>query len=356
MRATGVLDPLTGIVDWLVGLLPTSVPPVTLPADERGHTSPGEWWYFVGHLTASDGSDRRYAFEVTVVRVGDPVFGVGLEFLGYFAFVDLRARSYEGADRLAMPSAYTSTPAGFRVVLPEAAATDWVVESRTDVGGRRVYELDVATAQRGVHLDLQETKPAVLHGQNGVADFGGGARMSYYSRTRLAVTGMAWDGQVNRPVTGLAWMDHEWGLPRLIGRKWKFFAIQLDDNTDLAVYRVWRKGTPDALVTYGARIDAGGGVAQIAPELIEITDPNTPLPDGYPVHNRITIAAPWDLSLLIVPYVTDQRRRPSTPHALYPIWWEGACQVTGTGPAGAPLTGRAFVELGGWEPIDAVLA
>ena len=349
MLANLLIDAAGGVLDALAGLIPVALDPVSLPADERSHLLPAEWWYFNGHLTATDGSGMPYGFEATVVRLGDPVFGVGLAVFGYFALVDIRRRGYEAADRLVGTDAYAATTDGFLVTLPPTApeTDDWTLESVT-TGGSTTYALDFRTSLRRLTLAAAPGKPAVLHGTGGIVDLGGSAQMAYYSRPRLTATGTVNDGVDTRPVAGTVWMDHEWGQARFLDRQWKFFSIQLDDGDDLFFFRVARRGSDTQLSAYGARIDGGGTATVFDPATVEITDPNVPLPGGYPVHNRLRMTGATSADLLVVPYVTHQERRARQPSAFYPIWWEGACKVTGTF-GGSAVQGRAFVELGGYE-------
>ena len=350
MLANLLIDSVGGLLDAAAGLVPVTLDPVTLPDDERSHLLPAEWWYLSGHLTATDGSARPYAFETTVVRLGDPFFGVGLGVFGYFALIDVRRRQYEAADRLVSSTAYAPTGDGFLFTLPPPApeTDDWTLQGSTDLGGIAHYHLDFRTPLRRLQLDATQAKPPVLHGTGGIVDFGGEHQMAYYSRTRLTASGTVFDGVDTRPVAGTVWMDHEWGPPRFLDRQWKFFGIQLDNGEDLFFFRVARRGSDTLLSRYGARIDGAGTTVVYDPALVEITDAQVPLPGGYPVNNRIRLTGGPGADLLVVPYVTHQERRARTPHAFYPPWWEGTCRVRGTF-GGAAVQGKAFVELGGYE-------
>ncbi len=349
-----ILDPALGLLDVAGGIIPREIDPVVLPDDERAHTFPIEWWYLTGHLATTPAGPTAdpFGFEVTVVRVADPVFGVGLEMLAFFALIDIRRRQYVACDRVAGISAYATTADGFRIDLPapddEAGRTTWSLESTPDLTGRATYVLDFRTPTIGLELAVTGGKPAVLHGDRGVIDFGGTLKMGYYSRTRIDAAGIVNDGTGGRSVAGTAWMDHQWGPARFIGRRWKFFAIQLDGGEELIVYQIWRRGIPTPLATIGSRIDAAGVATPIPSSAITITDAGAPLPGGYPVHNRIRLSDEPATELLVVPYFAAQERRAGHPHALYPAWWEGACAVEGT-VGGAPTTGKAYTELAGWN-------
>src|SRR5207249_1293639 len=72
-----------------------------------------------------------------------------------------------------------------------------------------------------LRLRLVDDKPPALH-HGGYIDYGIAGGSYYYSRTRLKVTGALRLAQADRggqaqaergeePVSGVAWMDHQWG-------------------------------------------------------------------------------------------------------------------------------------------------
>ena len=85
-------------------------------------------------------------------------------------------------------------------------------------------------------LQLEPTRPAIRHGENGFSSKDdAGAASHYYSFSRLAVQG-SWqlDG-AEIPLRGYAWFDHEWfsgGLGRQLGG-WDWWCWRLDNGDDL---------------------------------------------------------------------------------------------------------------------------
>ena len=89
----------------------------------------------------------------------------------------------------------------------------------------------------GLDLDLAATKPPALHGGDGWIDFGPAGGSYYYSRTAMDGDGDADPGWPDaRPSTGSAWFDHQWGdFISVGGGGWDWFALNLDDGTDLTL-------------------------------------------------------------------------------------------------------------------------
>ena len=93
-----------------------------------------------------------------------------------------------------------------------------------------------AMAAPGFGLDLllrPQTAP-VLHDRDGWIDFGAAGGSYYYSRTRLSAGGAVTVGARRLKVDGTAWFDHQWGdFIAVGGGGWDWFAINLDDGTDI---------------------------------------------------------------------------------------------------------------------------
>jgi predicted secreted hydrolase len=106
-------------------------------------------------------------------------------------------------------------------------------------GGDGVFSLAADMADYAIRLDVATTKPAALHDGDGYLDYGNGTASYYHSWTRLAVSGEIDTGSGWEPVTGSAWMDHQWGdFATYQDGGWDWFALQLDDGTDAMLYLI----------------------------------------------------------------------------------------------------------------------
>jgi predicted secreted hydrolase len=154
-------------------------------------------------------------------------------------------------------------------------------------------------------------------------------------------------------VTGIAWFDHQWGdFVSVGGGGWDWFAINLDDDTDLT-FSVVRDVDGKPVLTYGTRVDAAGAVTRLYASAFEVkslgtwTSPRTGT--TYPSGWQITMFDP-KLVIGLTPTLDDQEldTRPTTGVA----YWEGSQLVTA---ARSPNTfdqigGQAYVEITRYGP------
>jgi predicted secreted hydrolase len=82
----------------------------------------------------------------------------------------------------------------------------------------------------------------------------------YYSHTRMPTRGTVSVGGRTYEVTGSSWLDREWSTsvlgPDLAG--WDWMALQLDDATELMVYRLRRHDGTASPFSAATFIDASG--------------------------------------------------------------------------------------------------
>jgi predicted secreted hydrolase len=313
---------------------PTATPtprPIALPRDEAPHRDLTEWWYYTGHL---DGEDGEYGFELVVFQ---SVRGAGpVGYAAHFAVSDLPRGRFAYAER-------TSVGSQIDRAGPEGGFD-------LDVGGWRMRgasgrdHLAARTDDYGIDLALTAEKPPALHNRVGLISFGPAGDSYYYSRTRLSASGALTVAGRTRPVTGIAWMDHQWGNFISAGGGWDWFSVQLDDRTELTG-SVVRSDRGDTLLVYGTYVDAEGRAQHIdAPgfrveSLGSWTSPKTgaTYPSGWRVR---TTAPPLDLEL--TPLLLDQELDARASSGA--VYWEGAVRVAGS------RTGRGYVELTGYGP------
>ena len=205
----------------------------------------------------------------------------------------------------------------------------------------------------GIDLELDATKPAALHDGDGWVDFGAGGSSYYYSRTAMDATGSLTLGDRTFDVTGSAWFDHQWGdFIAVGGGGWDWFAINLDDGTDLMLSLV-RDIDGSYPIVYGTLVDAAGRTRNLPRDAfdVEVTDrwlsPKTGA--DYPAGWRITIPGEdLEIDADARPSPTRSstrgRRRASTGRAH---------RSSSARRGGKPLGGEAYVELTGYGPAEA---
>src|SRR5204862_2816528 len=110
----------------------------------------------------------------------------------------------------------------------------------------------------GLDLQLGQDAPPALHDEDGYVDFGPAGGSYYYSRTHMTATGTVTLGADALEVTGEAWFDHQWGdFISVGGGGWDWFAVNLDDGTDVTLSLV-RGADGSYPLVYGTVVDPSG--------------------------------------------------------------------------------------------------
>jgi RND superfamily putative drug exporter len=329
---------------------------VELPRDDAPHDRLTEWWYYTGHLTDDQGS--RYGFEFVVFRVERGGFPVA--WASHLAVTDEGRDAFHFAQRVEFGEQVDLEALGrpgfsFRIAAPSA---NWEM-SGSDGHDRLLATttaLEAAAAGSpgglGMDLELDATKPPALHDGDGWVDFGAGGSSYYYSRTAMDTSGSVTLGDRTFDVTGSAWFDHQWGdFIAVGGGGWDWFAINLDDGTDLML-SLNRDIDGSYPIVYGTLVDAAGRSRNLPRETfgVEITDrwlsPRTGA--DYPAAWRITIPGE-DLEITLRPTVADQELDTRVTTSIY---WEGS-QVVEARRGDKALGGEAYVELTGYASAGA---
>jgi predicted secreted hydrolase len=322
------------------------------PRDHGSHPDfKTEWWYYSGHLDAADG--RRFGYQLTFFRVGvdHDLRGDGRSrwavrdlYLAHFALSDLDQRRFlywERRSRGALESSGASTE---RLHVWNG---DWVA---TDAGD--AHRLTAATDGYAIELSLTPTKPPAIHGTDGVSQKaeGPGRASHYYSLTRMTTRGrLTYRGKVHQ-VAGSSWMDHEFGSNQLAPAQvgWDWFALQLEDGTDLMVYQLRQiDGRPDPHSS-GSLVRADGGVAYLRLDALRLEPLETwqsrASGGRYPIRWRIGAPA-HRLDLTVQASFPEQEL--DTRGSTHVTYWEGSVTVSGTFE-GRPISGRGYLEMTGY--------
>lgn len=225
-------------------------PAITLPADQYGHAgAPTEWWWHIGTLQTATG--RKFGFEVNACGVLDAMVFTEI------AIADVKNQVHYQIvnDQIGYAPAWAETdPAKpWFVAIPGPAADpangavtmtaidgnplNMAVQAQfTDAATGVACGLDLKLFQQGPPLLVWGTGVQVLKpGTDPIKD-----NNYYYSLTNLAASGSITIGAETFPVTGLTWMDHEYGAfpdpgP---GKKniWTLQDIQLANGLHLSNY------------------------------------------------------------------------------------------------------------------------
>jgi predicted secreted hydrolase len=313
---------------------------IQFPRDHGSHPDAAlEWWYYTGHLRGAGG--REHGFQLTFFRAREMS-------LAHFAWTDVGRKEflYEEKAHLSLPG-IASAAVGRLSVVNE----DWSAE----MSGDR-HRLHAAGRGWDLSLALVPVQPPVLHGERGLSRKGPGENdySRYVSIPRLSVTGRMRRENTEEVLTGTAWFDHEWGpggLPaEAVG--WDWFALQLDDGSDLMLYRIRGRGGAATSFSSGTFVSAAGESRAISWNDVDFRETaswKSPRSGArYPARWTLGIA-PLALSVTVTPLLPDQEL--VTERSTGVTYWEGACRVAAT-RAGRPVAGRAYTELTGYAGLD----
>ena len=303
-----------------------------------------EWWYLTGNLDGPDG--RRIGFQFTLFRIGlapgetdrPSRWATNQAWMAHFAVTDAANGEFHAFERFSRGGDIGLAGAERDPV--RVWLEDWQLE-RANNGN---WRLQAEAEEIAVDLTFDPRKQSILQGDDGLSqksDAPGNASW-YYSYTRMAAEGDVQLSGEALPVNGSAWMDREWSTSALGPDQagWDWFALQLDDGTDIMLYRLRKKdGTTDRW-SAGTVVTPDGRVTRMDQSdftLKALDQWESPRGGTYPGRWRLD-AAPLDRTLTVTPILADQELD------LTVRYWEGAVDVTSEGAA----VGRGYVELSGY--------
>ena len=303
------------------------------PRDHGAHPEfRQEWWYVTGWLSGRRG--EPLGFQITFFRARPDVVTQNPSaltprqvILAHAAISDPRhgaLRHDERAARAALGLAGAE----------EGATRVWVDDWRLELE-RDTYRSRVAARGFALDLEFQARQPPLAQGEQGFSRKGEGAEeASYYSsRPHLEVRGSVERGGAREPVTGSAWLDHEWSSRYMAAEAsgWDWVGLNLAGGESMMAFRMRDKT--------GKTLYAPPGVA--FEPLRMWRSPRTGV--EYPIAMRVTSAG---TSYLLEPLMDDQELDARTSTGT--IYWEGAVRALRDGRE----AGRGYLELTGyWKPM-----
>jgi predicted secreted hydrolase len=214
------------------------------------------------------------------------------------------------------------------------------------------HRLAASTDRFSLDLEVTPQKPPVVHGEQGISRKGGGEGQAshYYSLTRLATSGTITVEGERLAVTGMSWMDHEFGSGDLADDMvgWDWFSVQLNDRTELMLYHLRQADGRPHPASSGTFVAPDGRPQhlRLADFQVEILDRWTSPANGarYPSRWRVSLPSKG-LRLELTPLLADQEL--VTNRSTQVTYWEGAVEAAGTA-RDRPLSGHGYVELTGY--------
>jgi predicted secreted hydrolase len=309
-----------------------------------------EWWYFTGNLESP--SERRFGFELTFFRYAlsraaverPSKWGSNQVWLAHFALTDVLNNRFLAAQRMGRGALGI---AGADVDRLDVHVRDWSARSKADTS---IIELEANSADASISLRLTQAAPVALHGDRGLDRKGmePGNASYYYSIPRMNVTGsVQLESDEPIEIAGTAWLDREWATSSLDAgvEGWDWFGLQLDDDTNLMLYRL--RNTDETMNTFstGTLMSRDGSTVQLDPDAVryEILRRWSSPASGvtYPVEWRVSIPD-QALELRVVALIENQEFN------LGLRYWEGAVEVSGIS-GNDDVSGVGYLELAGYR-------
>jgi predicted secreted hydrolase len=354
--------------------------PLAFPQDRGAHPDfRTEWWYATGWLQQPDG--KPLGFQITFFRSAtehdraDPsAFAPTQLIIAHAALSNPDFGHLVHDQRIARQ--------GFDLAYARSGDTNVKLDKwrmTRDANGN--YQVNVTTATLSLHLSLMPTQPVMQQGENGYSQKGPNQTEAsyYYSEPQLRVSGFVSavpdarahpasntgnaatdNGKVaaqtaasdaskpspllNVPVTGSAWLDHEWSStvlnPKAVG--WDWLGANMDDGSALMAFEI-RGKEGQAIWAHAAWRDVDGTVENFGPDAVAFTpqrkwrSPRTDI--TYPVAQQLgTGALQWQL----IPLFDDQELDSSQSTGA--VYWEGAVRISRNGQH----VGQGYLELTGY--------
>jgi predicted secreted hydrolase len=325
------------------------------PRDHGPH--PGfrtEWWYWTANVATPTG--RAFGLQLVFFRValappGAPARAASLAadqvVLAHAALTDVDGGSFSFAERM---SRSDGLRAGLRggVEALHLFCGDWSATAQPHGDGFSPLRLRAAGDGFAFELEVALQKPIVLQGDAGLSQKGRepGNASFYYSATRLQAQGSVTARGERHEVRGTAWCDREWSTSALdrdqVG--WDWFALQLDDGSELMWYQLRRADGGEDAHSQGLFVHADGRSERLlASDVAAAARGEWQAEDGrarYPAAWRLTVPR-LELELEVEPRLPDQELRARVRY------WEGAVAVRGRRGTSA-LTGVGYLEMTGY--------
>lgn len=330
---------------------PPAFAPVTpgrgmqFPLDHGAHPDfRTEWWYVTGWLKTSDG--KPLGFQVTFFRsrtehdsANPSAFAPHQLVIGHAALSDPAVGHLLHDQR--------SARAGFGLAWAKAGDTDIKLDDwRMTRAPDGSYRVTVKSGEMSMDLRLAPTQAVLVQGEGGYSRKGAAPRHAsyYYSHPHLRVSGSAGRPGAAAPVTGSAWLDHEWSSEALQPEAsgWDWVAANLDDGSALMAFQIRAKGG-GKLWAHATVRDRAGKITRYAPDAVTFSPQahwKSPRTNAvYPVATTVaTGATRWQIVPLQQDQELDSRRSTGA------VYWEGAVTVARDGVA----AGHGYLELTGY--------
>lgn len=329
---------------------------LSFPQDRGAHPDfRTEWWYVTGWLQTPD--KKPLGFQVTFFRsatdhdrANPSQFAPKQLIIAHAALSDPAIGKLQHDQKIAR--------AGLGLAEAKTGDTNinlhnWRMQRAAD--GR--YQISIPARDFVLTLSLTPTQPLLLQGEQGYSRKGPKPQQAsyYYSEPHLQVRGTLQRSGKTQPVSGHAWLDHEWSSTVLATNAagWDWVGANLDDGAALMAFRI-RGKDGSTLWQHATLRDANGKTTQYQDKEIRFLPQKTwrspRTGASYPVEMVIETGTTktgkneagltrWQLRPLQDDQELDSRASTGA------VYWEGAVSIQRNNkPAG-----RGYFEMTGYD-------
>jgi predicted secreted hydrolase len=207
--------------------------------DQGIHSSYGtEWWY--ANFNLSDSNKNPYRGFIAIMR--NKINGTDVPVL-IFQMNDIKNnKKYSKIINGKLTAGTGKTNLLFiGVVDGKPLSLKWTMDSNNN------SKISGSIGEDSFNLTLIPNKTPLVEGEDGYVPIGPTTNSFYYSYTNITVNGYAVKNNVNVPLTGTAWIDHQWytndqkfsnhfGIGDTTQHEW--FSINLNNNNELIAWNI----------------------------------------------------------------------------------------------------------------------
>lgn len=301
-----------------------------------------EWWYLTANLTDDQGRDWGIHWTLfrQSLRPGTDPGGwqSNQVWMAHAAITTPAGHEYE--ERFArggIGQAGVSITENGRF---DAWLDDWQLQGDTDalLPGTLIFSVN----DYQVTLELNQTTPWVLQGDNGYSQKAPTGQASYYySQPHIEVTGQIQSVSETLSVNGQGWLDREWSSQPLAPDQpgWDWFSLHLATGDALMVYQL--RDDQGSATLNGIWVTASGDATPLTTGQIQLTPLNRVDVETRSGPRRMPLS--WQLE--VADFETSVQITADQPDhwldTLFP-YWEGPVSVSGS------HDGVGYMELTGY--------
>lgn len=297
--------------------------PLIIPAaDGLQPEHPSQWWYWSGQLRGASG--RRHGFQLAHFAA-EAVRGALWGQMVHWAVVQLDTGEFTSGSRVWL-GAPRRIEGRFALRSPAGEVSAF--------GGDGRDRLRLALGALSLDLHAQG-RHVVPHYDGRRHDYAFGGYTYYYSRPRMLAVGELRRGSQRERVEGDLWFDRQYGdLSGAMLEGWQWLSLHLDDGAQLMLFRFNRAASE----RFAVLVDRHGHTRWLGPDELSLEA----LEHWHSPRSGVVYPCAWRLRTdvhdleLRTPVPAQEMNGPAW---LGPVYWEGACAVSGS------HRGVAYVEL-----------